>query len=362
MATCSTVPVAILRDARKNALLTRNLGLWGGARPLGRANRPLISGCEWLDFDGIAKVFKALHQALGLRDLGTAVEMVGTEILVDGSVLEHVVDGGENGGGDGTDGFLWPAAAAQAQVLSLVIASLFVFGRLGTLNQGRLKPLRTFAQPVRSASPGALVVARTHASPRQQMSRGGEAAHVGANLGNNSLCAEVADTGVGTYDVDSGTKGREVGFDLAIHRPERGIEAIDLLQMELQQKAMMTCHSSAQCLRQLGLRRLHVGMRQCSEPDRAGLARRYGVEHRSPALAEHVGEFCIDLDVGVLKHLMDALDMTAPFAHQLLAGAQQGAQFLGLAVRDEACPNQAVCQEFRQPDGVAHVGLAPRHI
>jgi hypothetical protein len=51
-----------------------------------------------LDFDGIAKVFKGLHQALGLRDLGTAVEMVCTEILVDGSVLEHVADGGENGG------------------------------------------------------------------------------------------------------------------------------------------------------------------------------------------------------------------------------------------------------------------------
>src|SRR5437660_2225282 len=112
------------RPREERGLLVRNLGLGGGARPLGRANRPLRSGGEWLDFDGIAKVFKALHQALGLRDLGTAVEMVGTEILVDGSVLEHVVDGGENGGGDGTDGFLWPAAAAQAQVLSLVIASL----------------------------------------------------------------------------------------------------------------------------------------------------------------------------------------------------------------------------------------------
>src|SRR5437899_1626037 len=286
MATCSTVPVAILRDARKNALLTRNLGLWGGARPLGRANRRLRSGGEWLDFDGIAKVFKALHQALGLRDLGTAVEMVGTEILVDGSVLEHVVDGGENGGGDGTDGFLWPAAAAQAQVLSLVIASLFVFGRLGTLDDGGLEPLRAFAKPVRSASPGALVVARTHARPGQQMSRSSEAAHVGANLGDNGVGAELADAGVGAHDVDGGTKGREIGLDLVIHRPERGIEAIDLLQMELQQEAMMTRHPSAQRLRQLGLRRLHVGMRQCSEPDRIGLASHDGVEHGSSALAE----------------------------------------------------------------------------
>src|SRR6266436_9269679 len=94
-------PVAVLRDAPLRALLVRNLDLGGEPRPLGRANRPLSSGGEWLDFDGIAKVFKALHQALGLRDLGTAVEMVGTEVLIDGSVFEHVVDGGENGGGDG---------------------------------------------------------------------------------------------------------------------------------------------------------------------------------------------------------------------------------------------------------------------
>ena len=100
----------ILRQALRSALLVRNLGLGGGPRPLGRANRPLSSGGEWLDFDGIAKVFKALHQALGLRDLGTAVDMVGTEILVDGSVFEHVIDGGENGGGDGT----WAHCASKS--------------------------------------------------------------------------------------------------------------------------------------------------------------------------------------------------------------------------------------------------------
>src|SRR5215831_16359303 len=110
MAVCSVEPVAILRDARilrqvlRSALLVRNLGLWGGARPLGQANRPLSSGSEWFDVDGIAKVFKALHEALGLGCFGAAVEMVGTEILVDGSVFEHVVDRRENGGGDGADG------------------------------------------------------------------------------------------------------------------------------------------------------------------------------------------------------------------------------------------------------------------
>src|SRR6266478_2008084 len=176
-------------------LLIRNLGLGGGARTLGRASLPLGSGGEWLDFDGIAHVLEAHDQALGLCGLGTAVEMVCTEILIDGSIFEHVKDGGEDGGGDVADGFFRPAAAAKAQVLSLVVASLFVFGRLGTLNHGRLEPRRAFAKPVRASSPGALVVAWTQASPGQQMSRGGEAAHVGASLGDDGVGAKLADAG-----------------------------------------------------------------------------------------------------------------------------------------------------------------------
>jgi hypothetical protein len=210
------------------------------------AGQPLSLGGKRLDLDGITEFFKALYQVLGVRDLGTAVEMVGTEILIDSSVFEHVVEGGEDGGGDGTDRFLRPAAAAQAQVLSLVVASLFVFGCVGTLNDGRLKPLRTFAKSVRSALPGALVVARAHASPGQQMSRGGKAAHVGANFGDDGLGAELADAGMGAHDFDGDAKGREIGFDLAVHHAERGIETIDLLQMELQQEAMMTRRPSAQ--------------------------------------------------------------------------------------------------------------------
>lgn len=45
-------------------------------------------------------------------------------VLIDGSVFEHMVYGGEDGGGDGADGFLGTASGAQAQVLSLQVAIL----------------------------------------------------------------------------------------------------------------------------------------------------------------------------------------------------------------------------------------------
>jgi hypothetical protein len=103
-------------------------------------------------------------------------------------------------------------------------------------------------------------------------------------------------------------------------------------------------------------------MRQGCKPDRICLAGHQGVEDRPAALSEHVGEFCIDLEVGVLQHLVNALGMTAPFTHQLLARAQKVAQFLRLTVRDEARPDQSVRQEFRQPRGVIDVGLATGHV
>ena len=37
---------------------------------------------------------------------GSVVEVVCAEVLVEGAVFEHVVGGGEDGGGDRADGFL----------------------------------------------------------------------------------------------------------------------------------------------------------------------------------------------------------------------------------------------------------------
>ena len=103
-------------------------------------------------------------------------------------------------------------------------------------------------------------------------------------------------------------------------------------------------------------------MRERGEPLRIALACHQRIEHRAPAPAQHVGEHGVELDVGILQRLVDALGVTGLLAHQLLAGAQESAQVLRRAVRHEACPDQAMRQEFGEPGGVAHVGLAPRHV
>src|SRR5579859_4387700 len=91
-------PLAILRDACAQSgrmLLIRN------------------SSSERLNVHGISQVFEAPDEALCLCGLGAAVEMVTTEVLIGGSVLEHVIGGGKNGGGNGADGLLRSARSEE---------------------------------------------------------------------------------------------------------------------------------------------------------------------------------------------------------------------------------------------------------
>src|SRR5438093_13477488 len=48
----------------------------------------------------VAKVSQAFDQAFGLLAFGSALKVIGAEVLIQGSVLEHVIDCGEDGGGN----------------------------------------------------------------------------------------------------------------------------------------------------------------------------------------------------------------------------------------------------------------------
>ena len=69
-------------------------------------------------------------EAVGLILGGGAAEVVGAEVLVEGAVAQHVVGGGENGGGDGADRLLGAAPVAQALELGAEIAVPLVAGLL----------------------------------------------------------------------------------------------------------------------------------------------------------------------------------------------------------------------------------------
>src|SRR5215469_17846694 len=78
--------------------------------------------------------------------------------------------------------FFAPRRPRRRKELCAEVAAFFACGRLGTLDQQGLEPGGTFSQTGGTALAGTLIVAWTQPGPRQQMSRGGEPAHVATDL------------------------------------------------------------------------------------------------------------------------------------------------------------------------------------
>ena len=190
------------------------------------------------------------------------------------------------------------------------------------------------------------------------MTLGGEAAHVGADLGDDDARAQVADPRDGGQQPDRDAKGFDVVVHLLVDPGDGGVQGIDLLEMQAQQKAMMPRHPATQRFAQhlgrcldppVGERRQSIGI---------GLAADQGLDHRPAGQADDIGDHRIELDVGIFQRLLQPLDMAGPLADQLLAGAQQPAHLLGLGIRHEAAPDQPMRQQIGQPSRIVDVRLA----
>jgi hypothetical protein len=157
------------------------------------AGPPLAgSGCE---YHIVAKVSQTLDQAVGLLAFGSVLKVIGAEVLIQGSILEHVIDCGEDGSSDGHDRLLRAAPRLEPQELGLQITAFLAHSRPGALHECGLEPRGTLSQTIGSTFTGALVVARTETGPRDEMALGWETAHVGANLGDDKLRADVSNAG-----------------------------------------------------------------------------------------------------------------------------------------------------------------------
>lgn len=107
-------------------------------------NRNCLCGCEGA---GEAELGDLTNEPVCL-DLGRGtVEVVGSQVLIERAVAEHVVGGGQDRGSDGTDGLFGSSPVAQALELGLQIAALLVAGGPGALHERGLQPRRALAQP-----------------------------------------------------------------------------------------------------------------------------------------------------------------------------------------------------------------------
>src|SRR5215831_2450958 len=95
--------------------------------------------------------------------------MVAAEVLIHRAVLEHVVDGGKDRGDDGHDRLLGAAPGFEAIKLGLQVAAFLFYRSPGALRQRGLKPGSALTLTIGSTFAGALVIARTYASPGDEM-------------------------------------------------------------------------------------------------------------------------------------------------------------------------------------------------
>src|SRR5215510_13547308 len=117
--------------------------------------------------------------------LVAALEVIGAEVEIHLSLLQHVVDGGEDRGSDRHDRLLRTAPRPDVIELRAQVGVFLPHRRPGTLYQRGLEPRRTLAQAIGATLAGGLVVARTDAGPGDEMAVGWEAAHVDAGLGDD---------------------------------------------------------------------------------------------------------------------------------------------------------------------------------
>ena len=135
--------------------------------------------------------------------------------------------------------------------LGLQVAVFLFHSCPGALHQRGFEPGSALAQAIGSTLAGTLVVARTYASPRDEMCVRREPAHVDADLGDDDVGAKVLDARDRYYLVDCGTKGPKVRLHLRVERGHSGIESVDLIEMKAQQEAMVLRYASAKRLAKL---------------------------------------------------------------------------------------------------------------
>src|SRR5215470_9881175 len=115
------------------------------------------------------------------------LEVVGTQIMVHGAVLQHVVDGDQQAVGDCNLGTFLATTGSDAVVEGGVVAVGLASDVHARFDQNATEPAIALARPARVALAGTLVVAGTDLGPGGDVAVAWPAAHVDADLGQYVL-------------------------------------------------------------------------------------------------------------------------------------------------------------------------------
>src|SRR5439155_19585041 len=123
------------------------------------------------------------------------VEVRGSEVLVVSLLGEHVPDGLEHRVRNGDDRPFWAAPGLQSAKEGAVVAALGSGRGPRCFDEGRFQPVAALADMTVAVFSTAFVVAGADAGPRGQVGGTWKARHVVPNLGEQSLCCSLPDSG-----------------------------------------------------------------------------------------------------------------------------------------------------------------------
>lgn len=130
-------------------------------------------------------------------------------------------------------------------VLGLQVAAPGASGRPGALDENGLEPRCASLYPIGASLACAFVVAGIEASPGNEMTGVFEAAHIDADLGDDHP-AESEMKSRRAFSISMATQRFDVAVDLLMDAGDGRAVGIDVIQMQLQHKAMMSRHPAAQ--------------------------------------------------------------------------------------------------------------------
>ena len=191
------------------------------------------------------------------------------------------------------------------------------------------------------------------------MARGGEAAHVGADLGDDHLGGGPADPADLIQPVDRWGERGDLGLDLGLQLGDVGAGLVDAAKHLGQQEPVMVAEVAGEGLLQLAELGAQAAAGQLRQRLGVPLARDQGGQHRPARDPEDVAGDHRQLDLGVLEQLLHPLLLRGAHPDQVRPVAGQVPQPPDLRGRHEAGPQHLPLGDLAQPHRVQPVGLGP---
>jgi len=263
------------------------------------------------------------------NDLGfpLLVVMIDAEVLVAGGAFDHVVDDDEDGVCYGDGGAFLPPPGGDALVhLSEVRAPRSSSG-VSSFHQDRANPATALSRLVAQALPATLVIAGTDLRPGGEVVGGGEAAHVGGDLGDEMLGGRAADAGNLIEPIEELIVGFEALLDLRGERGDLLVVEVDLSEQAGKQEALVIGHHPGQGRFELSVLRSQATARELRHLRGGQLPLDQGPQQRQARDAEHVAGHVTELDVRSLQHVLDSIRGAAALLDQFAAMPGEFAEF-----------------------------------